>query len=111
MIEKYFHHSDSPPINIFKTLSVLQEFINRLRRYESKSEVLEYKAAADVTLPRKRELDAGEGEEQPKPKKIKVRKYQDYAFTTVSSRINSYRPSKDQKQAFEIKLFHSNLTN
>ena len=53
---------------------MLQEFINRLRRYESKSEVLEYKAAADVTLPRKRELDAGEGEEQPKPKKIKVRK-------------------------------------
>merc|ERR1711860_389398 len=46
-------------------------------KYESKSEVLEYKAAADVTLPRKRELDAGEGEEQPKPKKIKVRKYQD----------------------------------
>jgi len=41
-------------------------------KYESKSEVLEYKAAADVTLPRKRELDAGEGEEQPKPKKIKV---------------------------------------
>ena len=49
--------------------------MHRLRRYESKSEVLEYKAAADVTLPRKRELDAGEGEEQPKPKKIKVRRY------------------------------------
>ena len=46
-----------------------------LLRYESKSEVIEYKAAADVTLPKKRELDEGEEEEQPKPKKIKVGRY------------------------------------
>jgi len=43
-------------------------------KYENKSEVVEYKAAADVTLPRKRELeeDAEETEEKPKVKKIKV---------------------------------------
>jgi hypothetical protein len=33
---------------------------------------MEYKSAADVTLPRKRELDAEEEEEKPKAKKIKV---------------------------------------
>merc|ERR1719251_379806 len=38
-------------------------------KYESKSEVLEYKAAADVTLKRKAEDD---GEEKPDVKKIKV---------------------------------------
>jgi len=42
-------------------------------KYDNKSEVLEYKAAADVTLPKKRELEEdGEAEEKPKPKKIKV---------------------------------------
>merc|ERR1719471_2831371 len=40
-------------------------------KYESKSEVLQYKAAADVTLPKKRELE-DQDEEKPKPKKIKV---------------------------------------
>ena len=60
--------------------------MHRLRRYESKSEVLEYKAAADVTLPRKRELDAGEGEEQPKPKKIKVRRYWDYIWGFIQKK-------------------------
>ena len=43
-----------------------------LVRYESKSEVVEYKTAADVTVPRKRELEDGAEEEKPKPKKIKV---------------------------------------
>merc|ERR1712076_220631 len=38
-------------------------------KYESKSEVLEYKAAADVTLKRKAEDD---DEEKPDVKKIKV---------------------------------------
>jgi hypothetical protein len=33
--------------------------------------VLEYKSAADVTLPRKRELEEAD-QEKPKPKKIKV---------------------------------------
>merc|ERR1719400_665083 len=39
-------------------------------KYESKSEVLEYKAAADVTIKRKTEDD--DEEEKPKAKKIKV---------------------------------------
>jgi hypothetical protein len=35
--------------------------------------VLEYKAAADVTASRKRDLEEGD-EEKPKPKKIKVKR-------------------------------------
>ncbi|XP_023334948.1 nucleolar protein 58 [Eurytemora carolleeae] len=41
-------------------------------KYENKSEVLAYKAAADVTLPRKREVEDEDEEQKPKPKKIKV---------------------------------------
>ena len=41
-------------------------------KYENKSEVMEYKAAADVTLPRKREAEDDGEEEKPKLKKIKV---------------------------------------
>jgi len=42
-------------------------------KYENKSEVVEYKAAADVTIPkRKSEADSDDEEEKPKAKKIKV---------------------------------------
>merc|ERR1719422_1300456 len=42
-------------------------------KYENKSEVVEYKAAADVTIPkRKSEADSDQEEEKPKAKKIKV---------------------------------------
>merc|ERR1719270_2983007 len=42
-------------------------------KYENKSEVVEYKAAADVTIPkRKSEADSDLEEEKPKAKKIKV---------------------------------------
>jgi len=41
-------------------------------KYENKSEVLEYKNAADVTMPRKREHDSDAEDEKPKLKKIKV---------------------------------------
>merc|ERR1711915_1093114 len=42
-------------------------------KYENKSEVVEYKAAADVTMTkRKSEADSDEEEEKPKAKKIKV---------------------------------------
>merc|ERR1712172_43967 len=40
-------------------------------KYENKAEVVEYKAAADVTIKRKSEADTNE-EEEPKAKKIKV---------------------------------------
>jgi len=43
----------------------------KFNKHETKSEVIEYKAAADFTKPRKRELDDDQTEE-PKPKKIKV---------------------------------------
>merc|ERR1712029_807295 len=42
-------------------------------KYENKSEVVEYKAAADVTMTkRKSEADSDDEEEKPKAKKIKV---------------------------------------
>merc|ERR1712154_651687 len=41
-------------------------------KYESKSEVLEYKAAADVTIPKKRSIDESDDDEKPATKKIKV---------------------------------------
>ena len=40
-------------------------------KYENKSEVVEYKAAADVTIP-KRKSEADSDDEKPKAKKIKV---------------------------------------
>merc|ERR1712054_585463 len=41
-------------------------------KYDNKSEVLEYKAAADVTIPKKRSIDDSDEEEKPVTKKIKV---------------------------------------
>ena len=41
-------------------------------KYENKSEVLEYKAASDVTIKRKSEADSDDEDEAPKTKKIKV---------------------------------------
>merc|ERR1711956_128429 len=41
-------------------------------KYESKSEVVEYKAAADVTIPKKRSVDESDDAEKPATKKIKV---------------------------------------
>merc|ERR1711892_1129601 len=41
-------------------------------KYESKSEVVEYKAAADVTIPKKRSGDESDDDEKPATKKIKV---------------------------------------
>merc|ERR1712129_371683 len=41
-------------------------------KYESKSEIVEYKAAADVTIPKKRSVDESDDDEKPATKKIKV---------------------------------------
>jgi len=41
-------------------------------KYESKSEVVEYKAAADVTIAKKRSVDDSDEDEKPATKKIKV---------------------------------------
>ena len=47
---------------------------SKFDKYENKSEVLQYKAAADTTMSSstKRKLDIKEEEEEEKPKKIKV---------------------------------------
>merc|ERR1712096_303349 len=41
-------------------------------KYEAKSEVVEYKAASDVTIPKKRSIDESDDDEKPATKKIKV---------------------------------------
>merc|ERR1712212_960574 len=41
-------------------------------KYEAKCEVVEYKAAADVTIPKKRSIDESDDDEKPATKKIKV---------------------------------------
>merc|ERR1712228_875389 len=41
-------------------------------KYENKAEVVEYKAAVDVTIKRKSEADTDEEDDKPKAKKIKV---------------------------------------
>merc|ERR1712025_198437 len=41
-------------------------------KYEAKSEVVEYKAAADVTIPKKRSIDESDDDEKPATKKINV---------------------------------------
>merc|ERR1712071_715231 len=41
-------------------------------KYETKSEVVEYKAAADVTIAKKRSVDDSDEDEKPATKKIKV---------------------------------------
>merc|ERR1711874_567560 len=41
-------------------------------KYESKTEVVEYKDAADVTIPKKRSIDESDDDEKPATKKIKV---------------------------------------
>merc|ERR1712054_294747 len=43
-------------------------------KYDNKSEVLEYKTAADVTIPKKRSIDDSDEEEQPVTKKKKKKK-------------------------------------
>merc|ERR1719268_426256 len=44
----------------------------KFEKYDNKSEVLEYKTAADVTIPKKRSIDDSDEEEKPATKKIKV---------------------------------------
>merc|ERR1712187_1007051 len=41
-------------------------------KYENRAEVVEYKAAADVTIPKKRSIDESDEDEKPATKKIKV---------------------------------------
>merc|ERR1711981_1243134 len=43
-------------------------------KYESKTEVVEYKDAADVTIPKKRSIDESDDDEKPATKKMKDKK-------------------------------------
>merc|ERR1712133_114271 len=63
-------------------------------KYEAKSEVVEYKAAADVTIPKKRSIDDSDEEEKPVTKKIKVE--------DVEGGEKKKKKKKDKKQAEEV---------
>jgi len=73
-------------------------------KYENKSEVLEYKAAADLTLPRKRELedDAGE-EEKPKLKKIKVEEEVEASEKKKKKKKDKEPKAEEEEAAVEVK--------
>ena len=68
-------------------------------KYENKSEVMEYKAAADVTLPRKREAEDDGEEEKPKLKKIKVCKLISLIKISMKRRIVKAQKEKRMKRA------------
>merc|ERR1711872_841915 len=65
-------------------------------KYESKSEVVEYKAAADVTIPKKRSIDESDDDEKPATKKIKVE--------DVEGGEKKKKKKKDKKQAEEMEV-------
>merc|ERR1711874_515562 len=67
----------------------------KFEKYENKSEVLEYKPAADSTLPtKKRKLDEDETEEKMVTKKIKVEE--------VEEAVSEKNKKKEEEQAFTI---------
>jgi len=65
-------------------------------KYEAKSEVVEYKAAADVTIPKKRSIDESDDDEKPATKKIKVE--------DVEGGEKKKKKKKDKKQAEEMEV-------
>merc|ERR1712179_266660 len=59
-------------------------------KYEAKSEVVEYKAAADVTIPKKRSIDESDVEEKSeKKKKKKDKEATEDADTTADSTMDT----------------------
>jgi len=65
-------------------------------KYESKSEVVEYKTAADVTIPKKRSIDESDDDEKPATKKIKVE--------DVEGGEKKKKKKKDKKQEEEMEV-------
>eukprot|EP00088_Acartia_fossae_P040255 TRINITY_DN418_c0_g1_i7.p1 TRINITY_DN418_c0_g1~~TRINITY_DN418_c0_g1_i7.p1 ORF type:complete len:559 (-),score=231.82 TRINITY_DN418_c0_g1_i7:63-1739(-) len=67
-------------------------------RHETKSEVVEYKAAADVTMPKKRTFGEEEGEaDKPAAKKIKV----EDVVAESEEKDKKKKKKKDKKEAAE----------
>ena len=64
-------------------------------KYESKSEVVEYKTAADVTIPKKRSVDESDDDEKPATKKIKEEKIEVEAESVAE--VNS-KEEKEERQ-------------
>lgn len=65
-------------------------------KYESKSEVVEYKTAADVTIPKKRSVDESDDDEKPATKKIKVE--------DAEGGEKKKKKKKDKKQEEEMEV-------
>jgi len=66
-------------------------------KYESKSEVVEYKTAADVTIPKKRSVDESDDDEKPATKKIKVEDVEEGGE-------KKKKKKKDKKQEEEMEV-------
>merc|ERR1711874_178350 len=65
-------------------------------KYESKTEVVEYKDAADVTIPKKRSIDESDDDEKPATKKIKVE--------DVEGGEKKKKKKKDKKKEEEMEV-------
>merc|ERR1712025_1371471 len=65
-------------------------------KYEAKSEVVEYKAAADVTIPKKRSIDESDDDKKPATKKIKVE--------DVEGGEKKKKKKKDKKKEEEMEV-------
>merc|ERR1712096_578801 len=67
-------------------------------KYESKSEVVEYKAAAEVTIAKKRSVDDSDEDEKPATKKIKV---EEVEASGEKKKKKKKKKKKDKKAAEE----------
>jgi len=68
-------------------------------KYESKTEVVEYKDAADVTIPKKRSIDESDDDEKPATKKIKVEDVEGGEKKKKKKRIRKRRKRWKSKQS------------
>jgi len=73
----------------------------KFEKYENKSEVVEYKPAADSTLPtKKRKLEEGDEKEEVVTKKIKVEEVEEAEATSEKKK----KKKKDKKKVEEIEV-------
>ena len=73
-------------------------------KYESKSEVVEYKTAADVTIPKKRSVDESDDDEKPATKKIKEEKIEVEAESVAEVKSLRKKKKKDKEAVEEADI-------
>merc|ERR1712013_901739 len=67
-------------------------------KYEAKSEVVEYKAAADVTIPKKRSIDESDDDEKPATKKDKKKEEEMEVEAEVEAEVEPVVEVKSEKK-------------